>query len=86
MGAKKQKADRDNQLAFAFKRFTLDRLIYAKLDKLAEHLDKLTHSDLVWLSRVEDFFIKYEYVTERQVAVIDSILNRANKESLIDSL
>ena len=58
------------------KRFTLGLLVESKLNKLAIHLDQLTHSDVVWLSRVEDFFHLYEYLTPRQIEVIDSIFKR----------
>ena len=58
------------------KRFTLKSLVSAKFNRLASSIDKLTHSDVVWLSRVEDFFIKNEYVTERHVEVLDSIIKR----------
>lgn len=58
------------------KKFTIQQLVKSKLDKLAKHLDELTHSDVVWLSRVEDFFFQNEYLSQRQVEVIDSIIKR----------
>lgn len=60
----------------AKKRFNMENLIHAKFNKLACSLDRLTHADVVWLSKVEDFFIKNEYVTERQIEVLDSIIKR----------
>ena len=58
------------------KRFTIERMLVAKLDRLSMHIDKLTHSDVVWLSRIEEFFQRNEYLTERQSAVLDSIIER----------
>lgn len=61
------------------KRFTLQSMVSAKFDKLANRIDQLTHSDVIWLSRVEDFFHKNEYLTERQSQVLDSIFKRQTK-------
>ncbi len=58
------------------KKFTLANLIRAKMNRLADKIDLLSHSDVVWLSRVEDFFLEKEYVTERHVEVLDSIIKR----------
>lgn len=58
------------------KRFSIENLVKAKLDKLSNKLDKLTYSDVVWLSRVEDFLTQHEYLTERQMSVLDTIVNR----------
>lgn len=58
------------------KRFTISRLVTAKLNSLSAHMEKLTHADVVWLSRVEDFFHNNEYLTERQTAVVDTILDK----------
>lgn len=63
------------------KRFTLSNMVNAKLNKLAYHMDRLTHSDVVWLARVEEFFSLNEYITERQSKVLDSILTRHEKQT-----
>ena len=77
----KQKQLTFDKDALAAKRFTLDRLIESKFNRLSEHMENLSHSDVVWLSRVEDFFVKCGYVTERQVSILDSIYNRLNQAS-----
>lgn len=58
------------------KRFSLSLMVNAKLNSIAKIMDKLSHSDVVWLSKVEDFFHQNEYLTERQTEVLDSILKR----------
>lgn len=63
------------------KRFTIERSIGAKLDQLADKLHELEHSDIVWLSRIEDFFHKYEYLSKRQMEVLDSIVRKTANAS-----
>lgn len=65
----------------ADKRFTMKNLVSAKFDRLSNCMDKLSHSDVIWLSRVEDFYLKNEYVTERQVQVLDSIVKKYASEA-----
>lgn len=60
------------------KRFSIERMVLAKLETLSTKLDSLQFSDVVWLSRIEDFFNKYEYVTERQMQTLDTIVNKYN--------
>lgn len=60
----------------SYRRFTLERMLIAKLDRLADGIDKLSHSDVIWLSRIEEFFNKHQYITDRQSAVLDSIVER----------
>ena len=77
--AKKQ-IEFDRQILIQ-KRFTLDNMIQAKLNQLSDKMHKLKHSDLIWLSRVEDFYHQNEYLTEKQINVLDSIVNRTNQAS-----
>ena len=63
------------------KRFTLDKMISAKLNQLSDKMHKLKHSDLIWLSRVEDFYHQHEYLTEKQINVLDSIVSRTVKSA-----
>jgi hypothetical protein len=65
---------------FANKRFTLKNMVDKKFDFLASKLDSLTHQQVVWLSRIEDFFIKTDYITERQSSVVDSIIKQHTEE------
>jgi hypothetical protein len=58
------------------KRFNICNLVNAKLNSIAQKLDKLTFSEVVWLSKIEDFFFKNEYMTERQMEVLDTILKK----------
>jgi hypothetical protein len=59
----------------------MKNLVSAKFDRLSNCMDKLSHSDVIWLSRVEDFYLKNEYVTERQVQVLDSIVKKYASEA-----
>lgn len=58
------------------KRFSIDKMVINKFDSLANHLEKISHSDVVWLSRIEDFYLQHEYLTPRQFGVLDSISKR----------
>lgn len=58
------------------KRFSIERMVVAKLESLSTKLDSLQFSDVVWLSRIEDFFNKYEYITERQMQTLDTIAKK----------
>jgi hypothetical protein len=53
------------------KRFNITAAVNAKLDNLEANIHKLTFAEIVWLSRLEDFFIKTEYLTERQIGILD---------------
>lgn len=62
----------------ASKRFSIERMVLAKLETLSTKLDSLQFSDVVWLSRIEDFYNKYEYITERQMQTLDTISSKYN--------
>jgi hypothetical protein len=63
---------------FSNKRFSINKMVNAKLDALARIITELSHSEIVWLSRIEDFFLKTDYLTERQCDLVDSILKSHN--------
>lgn len=66
--------------SIGMRRFSIDRMVMTKLDRLAEKIDHLSYADLVWLERIEKFFIKHEYLTENQMRVLDSIGKRILSE------
>ena len=72
----KKQLEFDRDVLFE-KRFTIDKLVNSKLNQLADRMHVLTYQQLVWLSRIEDFHFKYEYLTERQIEVLDSIVLRS---------
>lgn len=75
----KEKQQTTDQLTFPIfqqRRFTLQRFFNAKLQLLADNLHQLTYCDLTWLTRVEEFMNKYDYLTEKQIHVIESIISR----------
>ena len=80
---KQQQQQHQHQLEFKetsinAKRFSIEKMLLAKLETLSTKLDSLQFSDVVWLSRIEDFFNKYEYVTERQIQTLDAISKKYN--------
>lgn len=76
MTKKKQKQISFKITPIQAKRFSIDSMVKAKLDHLSTNIKKLKYNDLVWLSKIEDFFFKYEYLTEKQVRVLDTIFDR----------
>lgn len=61
------------------KRFTLEKMLIAKLNILSKNIDQLSHAEVVWLSRIEDFFSQHEYITQRQSEVVDLIMQRNSR-------
>lgn len=75
-----KKMAKNKQTDIFEKRFSIEKMVQSKFDSLSESLDKVSFSDVVWLSRIEDFYLKNEYITERQMSVLDSISKRVLKQ------
>jgi hypothetical protein len=62
------------------KRFNITAAINAKLDCLETNIHKLRFAEVVWLSRLEDFFLKTEYLTERQIEILDVMMRKVSSK------
>jgi hypothetical protein len=58
------------------RRFNPKTYINYRLDYLAVSIPQLSVDEIVWLSRLEDFFIKHNYMTRKQLRVLDQIFKR----------
>jgi hypothetical protein len=73
----------DMESPFRKKRFSVQRMIEAKFTYLSANIERLTHSEIVWLSRIEEFFIQYCYLTERQTQVLQQVVERLQPASRV---
>lgn len=54
--------------------FSLQTLTNAKIKFLEDRLEDLTFSEVTWLSKIEEFYREKEYITEKQVNVLHSMV------------
>ena len=62
------------------KLFTIKTASEAKINFLKNNLHKLSFQEITWLSRMEDFFLDKEYLTEKQLEVLSSLVVKHSKE------
>lgn len=56
--------------------FDLKEVTYKKFYKLSEYVSFLKHHDVVWASRIEEFYLEHEYLTEKQHAILDGLIEK----------
>ena len=52
------------------KLFSIKKISQAKINYLQSKLHVLNYQEMVWLSRMEDFYTQYEYLTEKQLTIM----------------
>lgn len=58
------------------KLFSIKTLSDSKIKFLQSKLHSLTFQEVTWLSRIEDFYNEKEYLTEKQIEVLNSLVNK----------
>lgn len=58
------------------KLFSIKTASEAKINALQSQLHKLSFQEITWLSRMEDFYLDKEYLTEKQLDVLSSLVSK----------
>lgn len=58
------------------RRFTIQKAVDKKMSALERCLDRLPYSDVVWLERIEKFWLDHDYITEKQMLVLQKVYDR----------
>ena len=61
------------------KLFSIKTISEAKIQYLHTNLHKLSFQELMWLSRMEDFYLDKEYLTEKQIEVLNTLVHKHSK-------
>jgi hypothetical protein len=67
------------------KLFSIKTIAEAKIQFLQKHLHKLSFQEMTWLSRMEDFYLDKEYLTEKQIEVLNSLVMKHSKQPIQQS-
>lgn len=62
------------------KLFSIQKLAESKIQFLVKHLHKLSFQECTWLSRMEEFYTTKEYLTEKQIEVLNSLVVKYSKQ------
>lgn len=62
------------------KLFSIKTASEAKIKVLHSQIHKLTFQEITWLSRMEDFYLDKEYLTEKQLDVLSSLVAKHCKQ------
>lgn len=61
--------------------FSIRNLTEAKIRFLETKMESLTFGEMSWLATIEDFFRKKNYITEKQVSVLDAIVTSVKQRT-----
>lgn len=61
--------------------FTLENVVKKKFTCLYNHIENMPMSDIRWLSRIEEFYSEKEYLTDKQMDIVDRFLKKYNLTS-----
>lgn len=64
------------------KLFSVKTLSESKINFLHTKLHVLSYQEMICLSRMEDFYFQHEYLTEKQIQVLSSLVNKHSLNNL----
>jgi hypothetical protein len=63
------------------RRFSIQRAVDKKMATLEKVIDRLPYGDIVWLERIEKFWMDHDYLTEKQMLVLQKVYDRNTRVS-----